>query len=196
LTEATVLVATSNPTRTSPVKRGAFILENILGTPVPPPPANIPPLEDAAKGLTNRAPTLRETLAQHRQNALCSSCHNRMDRMDPLGLAFENFNALGMWRQSEFGQPIESEGRLLTGEEFSNPQELKQILVKDHAKDFYRTITEKLLTYALGRGLEDYDIETVDQIVERIERAGGRSSALLTGIIESAPFQRTRRPAT
>jgi hypothetical protein len=193
LTEATVLVATSNPTRTSPVKRGAFILDSILGTPVPPPPANIPPLEDAAKGLTNRAPSLRETLAQHRQNALCSSCHNRMD---PLGLAFENFNALGMWRQSEFDQPIESEGRLLTGEEFSNPNELKQILVKNHAEDFYRTITEKLLTYALGRGLEDYDIETVDQIVERIEKAGGRSSALLTGIIESAPFQRTRKPAT
>ncbi|PWU20327.1 MAG: hypothetical protein C5B50_04210 [Verrucomicrobia bacterium] len=193
LTEGTVLVATSNPTRTSPVKRGAFILENILGTPVPPPPANIPPLEDAAKGSTNRALSLRETLALHRHKPLCSACHNRMD---PLGLAFENFNALGMWRETELNQPIEAQGRLLTGEEFSNPQELKQILVKNHAEDFYRTLTEKLLTYALGRGLEDYDIETVDQIVERIEKAGGRASALLAGIIESAPFQRTRRPAS
>ena len=193
LTEGTVLVATSNPTRTSPVKRGAFILDSILGTPVPPPPANVPPLEDAAKALGNHPPTLRDTLAAHRQNSLCSSCHNRMD---PLGLAFENFNAMGMWRESEFGEPIESQGRLLTGEEFSNPQELKQILVKNHAEDFYRTITEKLLTYALGRGLEDYDIETVDQIVARIEQAGGRSSALLAGIIESAPFQKTRKPST
>ena len=97
LTEGTVLVVTSNPTRTSPVKRGLFVLDSILGTPPPPPPANIPPLEDAAKGLTNETPTLRETLAAHRANALCASCHNRMD---PLGLALENFNALGVWRDA------------------------------------------------------------------------------------------------
>jgi len=160
-----------------------------LGTPPPPPPPNIPPLEDATKNMTNHAPTLRETLAAHRENALCSSCHNRMD---PLGLSLENFNAMGMWRDSEFKQPIDSAGKLITGEEFTNVRELKSILVKNHYKDFYRTITEKLLTYALGRGLEYYDVETVDQIVERVEKSGGKPSALLAGIVESAPFQKTR----
>jgi hypothetical protein len=189
ITEGTVLIATSNPTRTSPVKRGVFILDSILGTPPPPPPPNIPPLEDATKNLTNHAPSLRETLAAHREDALCSSCHNRMD---PLGLALENFNAMGMWRDSEFKQPIDSTGKLITGEEFADVRELKSILVKNHYKDFYRTITEKLLTYALGRGLEYYDVETVDQIVERVEKSGGKPSALLAGIVESAPFQKTR----
>jgi len=192
LTEGTVLAVTSNPTRTSPVKRGVFILDNILGTPSLPPPPNIPPLEDAIKGLTNRAPTLRETLAVHRENVLCASCHNRMD---PLGLALENFNALGMWRTQEFEQPIDPSGRLATGEAFSNIKELKSILVKNHAEDFYRTLTQKLLTYALGRGLDYYDVETVDQIVARVEKSGGKPSALLAGIVESAPFQKTRSPA-
>jgi mono/diheme cytochrome c family protein len=189
LTEGTVLVVTSNPTRTSPVKRGLFILDGILGTPPAPPPPNIPPLEAAAKGLTNQAPSLRETLAAHRANPLCASCHNRMD---PLGLALENFDALGIWRTSEFNQPIDPAGTLLTGESFSNIQELKRILAQKHAKDFYRTLTEKMLTYALGRGLDYSDVETVDQIVSRIEKANGRASALLAGIVESAPFQKCR----
>jgi hypothetical protein len=193
LTEGTVLVVTSNPTRTSPVKRGLFILDNILGTPPPPPPPNIPPLEDAAKGVTNHVATLRETLAEHRKNPLCSSCHNRMD---PLGLAMENFNAMGMWRKSEYNEPIDATGQLITGESFSSVKELKGILVKDHCEDFYRTVTEKLLTYALGRGLEDYDVETVDQIVNRIEKANGRASALIAGVIESAPFQKCRKPSS
>jgi len=192
LTEATVLAVTSNPTRTSPVKRGLFILENILGTPPPPPPPDIPPLEDAAKTLGGRAPSLRETLAAHRADALCSSCHNRMD---PLGLAFEHFNALGLWRDTEHGQAIDASGKLITGEEFAGVRELKRILVQNHARDFYRTLTEKMLTYALGRGLEDYDTETVDQIVARIEKSNGRPSALLAGIVESAPFQRCRPPS-
>jgi hypothetical protein len=193
ITEASVLVVTSNPTRTSPVKRGVFILDNILGTPSPPPPPNIPPLEDAAKGLTNPAPSLRETLAAHRQQPLCASCHNRLD---PLGLALENFNALGMWREKEFNQPIDSSARLITGEEFANIKELKRILVTNHAGDFYRALTEKLLTYALGRGLEYYDVETVDQIVSRIEKSNGRPSALLAGVVESAPFQKCRTQTT
>ena len=195
LTEGTVLAVTSNPTRTSPVKRGVFILDNILGIPPLPPPPNIPPLEDAIKGLTNRTPTLRETLAAHRKNPLCASCH---DQMDPLGLALENFNAMGMWRTEEFDQPIVVSGKLVTGESFANVRELKEILVKDHAEDFYRTLTEKLLTYALGRGLNYYDVETVDQIVARVEKSGGKPSALFAGIIESAPFQKTRviPPAT
>jgi hypothetical protein len=189
LTEGTVLAVTSNPTRTSPVKRGVFILDNILGIPPLPPPPNIPPLEDAVKGLTNRAPTLRETLAVHRENPLCASCH---DQMDPFGLALENFNAMGMWRTQEFGQPIDVSGKLVTGESFADVRELKQILVKNHAEEFYRTLTQKMLTYALGRGLDYYDTETVDQIVARIEKSGGKPSALIAGIIESAPFQKSR----
>ncbi len=189
LGQGAILAVTSNPTRTSPVKRGVFILENILGLPPPPPPPDIPPLEDAARNTGGRTPTLREVLAVHREQPLCSSCHNRMD---PLGLAFENFNAMGMWRDQEYGQPIDAAGKLVTGATFSNVRELKRILVTQHQLDFYAALTEKLMTYALGRGVEYYDVETVDQIVARMVKADGRPSALLMGIVESAPFQKTR----
>jgi hypothetical protein len=116
--------------------------------------------------------------------------------MDPLGLAMENFDALGVWRPMEYKQPIDAAGTLLTGEKFSNFKELKHILVEKHFEDFYRTLTEKMLTYALGRGLDYYDVETVDEIVSRIEKSNGRASALLSGIIESAPFQKCRQPSS
>jgi hypothetical protein len=189
LTHGSVLVVTSNPTRTSPVKRGLFVLDNVLGLPPPPPPANIPLLEESEKAFKDREPTLREILAVHREKPLCSSCHNRMD---PLGLALENFNALGMWREKERGQQIDAAGKLITGESFDGIRELKQLLTTQHRRDFYRCLTEKLLTFALGRGLEYYDVETVDQIVERLEKERGRFSALLTGIVESTPFQKRR----
>ena len=191
LTQGTVLAVTSNPTRTSPVKRGLFILDNLLGTPPPPPPPDIPALEDAAKDIKDRTLSLRETLALHRQKPLCSSCHNRMD---PLGLALESFNALGMWRDSERKLPIDATGKLLSGESFTDIRELKRILATRHALQFYRTLTEKMLTYALGRGLEYYDVETVDRIVERLVKADGHPAALFTGIIESVPFQKARAP--
>jgi len=113
--------------------------------------------------------------------------------MDPLGLGMENFNAMGMWRDKERTQPIDATGRLITGEEFSNVREMKHILATRHREEFYRTLTEKLLTYALGRGLEYYDVGTVDPIVARLDQNGGKPSVLLMGIIESAPFQKTRR---
>ncbi len=193
LTQGSVLAVTSNPTRTSPVKRGLFVLDNILGTPPPPPPPDIPPLEDAAKAMKEKTLSLRETLALHREKPLCSSCHNRMD---PLGLALENFNALGMWREQERGQSIDATGKLLSGESFANVKELKQILATRHATEFYRTMTEKLLTYALGRGLDYYDVATVDTIVESLEQTKGSPSALLTGITESAAFQKARAAAS
>lgn len=189
LTQGTMLVTTSNPDRTSPVKRGVFILDNILGTPPPPPPPNIPALEDALAGRQGPPPTLRETLKLHRSATLCASCHNRMD---PLGLAFENFNALGRWREKDRNLPIETAGTLITGESYKNIKDFKHILVTDHRRDFYRCLTEKMLTYALGRGLDYYDVETVDRIMERMEKNDGRFSALLNGIIESAPFQKRR----
>lgn len=190
LTHGSTLIVTSNPTRTSPVKRGLFILDNILGTPAPPAPGNVPALEQAEAEFKDHAPTLRELLQIHREKPLCASCHNRMD---PLGLALENFNALGMWRDSERGQAIDAAGKLVTGESFTDIRELKRSLAARHRTDFYRCVTEKLLTYALGRGLEYYDVATVERIVRRLESGQGRFAELLAGIVESAPFQRTRR---
>jgi hypothetical protein len=190
LTQGTLLVVTSNPTRTSPVKRGLYILDNILGTPAPPPPANVPPLEAAGAAITDHQPTVRELQEQHRRDPLCSSCHARMD---PLGLALENFNAMGMWRDTEHDRPIDASGELLTGEEFNGVRDVKKIIMNERGLDFYRCITEKLLTYALGRGLEYYDEHTVDQIADRLEQEKGKFSALLMGVIESAPFQKQRR---
>jgi hypothetical protein len=184
------LVVTSNPTRTSPVKRGLFVLDNMLGVTTPPPPPDIPELEAAEKELKKeKEPTLRESLELHRSNPLCSSCHNRMD---PLGLAMESFNAMGMYREQERGQKIEPAGKLITGETFEDVRGLKKTLREKRQADFYRCLTEKVLTYALGRGLEYYDVETVDRIVQRLGKEDGKFSVLLTGVIESAPFQQKR----
>jgi mono/diheme cytochrome c family protein len=193
LTQGSTLVVTSNPDRTSPVKRGLFILHNVLGTPPPPPPANVPALEASEKPKDGLEPTLRESLELHRENPSCSSCHNRMD---PLGLAFENFNALGQWRDTERKQPIDSLGKLITGEEFQSVAELKKILATGHKQDFYRTLADKMLTYATGRGTQYYDVETIDRIVARLEANDGKFSALLMGVIESVPFQKMRTQAT
>jgi hypothetical protein len=115
--------------------------------------------------------------------------------MDPLGLAFENFNAMGKWRDSELGQPIDPSGKLITGEVFSGIRELKHILATEHREDFYHAFSEKMLTYALGRGVEYYDIDTLDHLVARLDATEGRPSALIQGIIESAPFQQRRQDA-
>ncbi len=189
LGHASMLVITSNPTRTSPVKRGLFILDNLLGTPAPPAPGVVPELEASASRFADREPTLRELLAVHRESALCASCHARMD---PLGLALENFNALGIFRATENEQPIDPSGVLITGEPFSDVRELKQILRTQHAADFYRCVSQKMLTYAIGRGLDFKDEETVDLIVQRLQSSNGKFSELLAGVIASAPFQSIR----
>jgi len=193
LTMGSALLVTSNPDRTSPVKRGLFVLSNFLGTPPPPPPANVPALEASESAFHDKEPALRDVLKVHRENPLCNSCHNRMD---PIGLAFENFNGVGMWRDSERKQAIVAQGSLITGETFNSVSDLKRILVTGHRADFYRTLTSKLLTYATGRGPEYYDVETIDQIVKRLEDNNGQFSALLMGVIESAPFQKMRTQAT
>jgi hypothetical protein len=189
LTTGAFLVVTSNPDRTSPVKRGLFILDNLVGSPPPPPPGNVPLLEDSEKEFADHEPSLREVLEVHRGKPLCSSCHSRMD---PLGLGFENFNAMGMWREKDRGQPIESKGKLISGETFENVSDLKRILLDNYREDFYRCVSEKLMTYALGRGLTYADVHSVDRIVERLDEEGGRMSTLLTGIVDSAEFQRRR----
>jgi hypothetical protein len=191
VTMGTLLAVTSNPTRTSPVKRGLFILDNILGTPPPPPPANVPSLEASEKNHAGNDRTLREALALHREQPLCSSCHNRMD---PLGLALENFNAMGLWRDKERGQPLPpAEGQLITGEKFADVKELKKLLATTRHRDFYYCLTAKLMTYALGRGPEPCDITTVDGIVDRLEKTDGKFSSLIYGIIESPAFQQRHR---
>jgi hypothetical protein len=193
LTQGSALVVTSNPDRTSPVKRGLFVLANFLGTPPPPPPANVPALEASESEFHGKEPALRDVLKVHRESPLCRSCHNRMD---PIGLGFENFNGVGMWRDSERKQPIVAEGSLVTGESFTSVSELKRILVSSHRADFYRTLSTKLLTYATGRGTEYYDVETIDRIVKRLDDDDGRFSALLMGVVDSAPFQKMRTQAT
>ncbi len=153
----------------------------------------MPALEASEKDFKDHEPTLRESLQMHRDKPLCQSCHSRMD---PIGLAFENFNAMGMWRDQERKQPIIAQGTLVTGETFNSVNELKHILATQHRLDFYRTLTDKLLTYALGRGTEYYDTETIDRIVQRLQENDGRFSALLMGVIESAPFEKMRTSAT
>jgi hypothetical protein len=192
LTQGTLLVITSNPDRTSPVKRGLYVLDTILGTPPPPPPTGVPELEEAADKFGGRTPTLREVLELHRDDALCSACHARMD---PLGLALENFNAMGMWRETEGQQPIDPKGRLISGETFDSVKQLKAILKEKKRLDFYYCVTEKLMTYALGRGVEFTDAHTVDEIVDEMARQDGRFSVLLKGVIMSPQFQRRREPA-
>lgn len=188
LTQATFHLVTSNPTRTSPVKRGLFVLENFLATPAPPAVPDVPPLEAAAKG-ERRNLTLRELLKIHSEEKLCASCHARMD---PIGLALENYNAIGVWRDQDKGQPIDTNGQLMTGEKFSNARELGVILATARRTDFERALAEKLMTYAVGRGIEYYDAPTIDRIVAEAGRNGGTLRQILYGVVESAPFQKRR----
>lgn len=185
LTQGSVLTVTSNPTRTSPVKRGKWVLENILGAPTAPPPPNVPALEDTITKSGDKKLTQRQALAMHRENPLCASCHARMD---PLGLALENFNAFGRFRTVEHGEPVDPAGEMVTGEVFNEVRELKKALVTKHKMEFYRNLTSKLLTYALGRGMEYYDIAAIDEVADRMNRNEGRFSALLLGVLESKPF--------
>ncbi|HTD68277.1 MAG TPA: DUF1588 domain-containing protein, partial [Candidatus Limnocylindria bacterium] len=188
LTHGSYLLVTSNPTRTSPVKRGLFVLDNLLGTPAPPAPPNVPALEEVKRN-SDRQLTMRETMEIHREKPICASCHARMD---PIGLALENFNAIGKFRDMEAGKPIDTAGQLITGEKFTNTVELARILVSSRKKDFYRCATEKLLTYATGRGVEYYDAPTIEKVMEQLERDSGKIRTLIYGIVESAPFQMRR----
>ncbi|MGE9268570.1 MAG: DUF1592 domain-containing protein [Verrucomicrobiales bacterium] len=188
LTHGSFLIVSSNPTRTSPVKRGLFVLDNLLGTPAPPAPPNVPELEEAGEAIAESL-TMREKMEVHREKPECAGCHARMD---PIGLGLENFDALGRFRQREGGKKIDASGVLLTGEEFTSVAGLKRALAEKRREDFYRCLSEKLLTYAIGRGVEYYDAVTVDQLVERLEKSGGSLRELIVGIIESAPFQKRR----
>lgn len=187
LTQASILTLTSNPTRTSPVKRGKWVLDNILGTPPPPPPADVPSLsEEKATPLTG---TFRQRLEQHRDDPNCSSCHARMD---PLGFAFENFDGIGAWRKQDGDLPIDSSGQLVSGESFQGATELRKILVAQKRDEFVRCLSEKLLTYALGRGMEIYDRCAVDEISKELAKHNYKFGDLIVEVVKSAPFQLRR----
>jgi len=178
-----VLAISSHPQRTSPVLRGKWLLEAILGTPPPPPPPNVPKLSKPKAGDTPA--TLRERLAQHRADPACSSCHNRID---PLGFALENYDVLGRWRTEEAGKPIDAKGELPDGTKFDGPDELKAVLMRK--KDlFVRNFTNKMLGFALGRGLTLQDSCTVDSIVAEVERSNYSGQALINAVVLSVPFR-------
>ena len=184
LGHGSVLTLTSHAIRTSPVVRGTWILKNILGTPPPDPPPVVPALEEK-KGQT-KAPTVRERMVQHRANPTCAACHALID---PAGFALENFDAIGRWRElDESANPIDASGALPDGTRFAGPAEFRGALVR-HPERFVTTVTEKLLTYALGRGLEYYDMTTVRKIVKQSASHGHRFQSVMLGIVESYPFQ-------
>lgn len=181
-----VLAVSSHPYRTSPVLRGAWILDSILGTPPPAPPPNVPPLEEKGHNAANK--TMKERLAQHRINPVCASCHNRIDG---LGFALENYDAIGRWRDQDGGKTIDSAGELADGTHFTGPDELRRVLME--RKDlFVRNLTRRMLGYALGRGLALKDSCTVDAIVAKLKADGYRSQTLIEEIVLSTPFRYQR----
>ena len=187
LTQAGILTVSSTPTRTSPVKRGKWVLENLLGTPPPPPPPDVPELKEGKEAALTG--TLRQRMEQHRVNPICASCHARMD---PIGFGLENFNGIGEWRDKEGEFAIDPAGKLVTGETFNGPDDLKTILLKSRRDDFVHCLTEKMLTYALGRGLEYYDKCAVDEITKRLAKNRYRFSTLISEVVKSTPFQMRR----
>ena len=187
LRQGSVLTVTSYATRTSPVIRGHWILGNLLGTPPPPPPANIPTLKE---NTVSESLPMRQRLAAHRANASCAACHNLMD---PVGFSLENFDAIGRWRTREDGLPVDASGGLPDGAKFSGVDGLEAALLK-HPDLFVGTLTEKLLTFALGRGVETSDAPAVRKIVHDARADGNRFSSLILGITRSAPFTLRKSP--
>jgi hypothetical protein len=183
LGQASILALTSHAERTSPVVRGKWILENILGMPVPPPPPDVPPLRETQKG--ERPRTMREQMEEHRVNAVCANCHKVMD---PVGLALENFDAVGAWRDRDSGEPIDASGELADGTKVDGVLALRGAILA-RPELFVTTMTEKLLTYALGRGLDYRDMPAVRAIVREAARDNYRFSSLILGVVNSVPFQ-------
>ncbi len=186
LGKGSILTATSYANRTSPVLRGKWVLENILGTPPPPPPPNVPELEGATRD--GKPLTMRQRMEEHRANPVCAACHARMD---PLGFALENFDAIGGWRDTEAGTLIDASGVLPDGTRFEGAPGLRKVLLS-RREDFVRNVTEKLLTYALGRGTEYYDAPAVRSIMREAAPSDYRWSSLIVGIVKSTPFQMRR----
>jgi hypothetical protein len=186
LTMASVLTVTSNPNRTSPVKRGKWLLENILGSPPPPPPPGL----DSLEGDKDKTPakTIKERMVRHRKDPTCAVCHAKMD---PLGIAFENYDAVGRWRNMDGKFKVDPAGLTAEGQKFSSAADLKKILLS--RKDaFVRTLAEKLMVYGLGRGLESADKHAVESIAIESQKTSYRFSILIRGIVGSDAFRRKR----
>jgi len=189
LGQGSVLTVTSYPNRTSVVQRGKWILENLLGTPPPPPPPEgVPELKAAPHG---KVLSMREQMQVHRANAVCAACHARMD---PIGFALENYDAVGRWRQEDAGAPIDASGKLPDGTAFEGPAGLNELLLTRYRDAFVRTAVEKLLTYALGRGVEYYDNPTIRGITRAAARDNYRISSIVLAIVKSTPFQLRKGP--
>jgi mono/diheme cytochrome c family protein len=185
LSQASVLTVSSYPTRTSVVLRGRYVLENILGTPPPPPPANVPPLDEAQAGVVQ---SLRQQMEQHRSNPSCAACHSKMD---PLGFALENYDAIGKWRTMDGKFPIDTTGSMPDGTRFTGPSDLRLALA-GRIPQFAEALTRKMLVYALGRGLESYDRRSVNSIVTNWEKKDYRFQSLIFEIAHSLPYQSRR----
>jgi hypothetical protein len=185
LGQGAILTVTSYPNRTSPVVRGKWLLETLLGAPPPPPPPNVPPFPED----TSDAPTtVRARMEQHRKNPACAACHAQLD---PLGFALENFNAVGQWRSMEAGAPVDASGMLPSGKTFSGPAEFRQAILT-HQDAFATNLTMRLLTYALGRGVESFDMPAVRQILREAAALDHSWSSFVVSIVKSLPFQMRR----
>ncbi len=183
LGQASILTVTSYPNRTSPVERGKWILTNLLGVPPQPPPPNIPPLQE--NGADGRVLPLRERMEKHRASPVCAGCHRLMD---PIGFSMENFDGIGRWRDQEDGLPIDASGTLFTGAKVNGVPALRREMAA-HPDVFVGVLTEKMLTYALGRGIEYYDMPAVRKIVHDAKATNYRFSSIVLGIARSVPFQ-------
>ena len=181
LGQGSILTITSMANRTSPVNRGKYVLTNILGTPPPPPPPNVPTLNEAPE----KSLSMRERMAQHRSNTVCANCHKLMD---PIGLALENFDGIGRWRDMDGEAAIDPADTLYNGIKVNGPASLREVILS-HPDQFVRTMTEMLMTYGLGRGLEYYDMPTVRSVVKDAARTNYRFSSMVLGVVKSAPFQ-------
>jgi hypothetical protein len=183
LRQGSILLATSYATRTSPVIRGKWVLDNVLGVPPPPPPPNVPELVDT--GVGEQARSMKERMSAHRANPACASCHKLMD---PVGFALENYDAVGRWRDSEGGTPIDASATLFDGTVVNGVSELQAALLR-RPELFVGTITEKLLTFATGRGVESYDAPAVRAILRDARADEYRFSSLILGVVKSTSFQ-------
>ena len=183
LRQGSILLATSYATRTSPVIRGKWVLDNILGVPPPPPPPDVPELEDTGTG--ERAQSMKERMSAHRANPACASCHKLMD---PVGFALENFDAVGRWRETEGGAQIDASATLFDGTTVTGVTELQHALLR-RPELFVGRLTEKLLTFATGRGTDFYDMSAVRAVLREAAKDDYRFSSLVLGVVRSVPFQ-------
>jgi hypothetical protein len=182
--QGSILTVTSYANRTSPVLRGKFLLENVLGTPPPAPPPNVPPFpESEGKALPT---SVRERMEQHRKNPVCATCHNQID---PLGFALDNFDGLGAWRTEDGTSPVDPTGNFPNGMKFDGPATFREALLTAYGEQFVGVVTERLLTYALGRGVEYHDMPAIRTIMRNSASSEYRWSSIILEIVKSMPFQ-------